>query len=72
MSSSSPAETCNKLVEQYAPTIARSMLVQTAAQALANASLNATAVQQQQNLLINTNTAISSALLQAVGAAYAK
>lgn len=72
MSDDSPQDICNQLVAQYAPTISRAMLVQVTAQALANAAQNATFAQQQQNVIINTNTAVSAGLLHAMGAAYSE
>jgi hypothetical protein len=72
MSESSSEEQINELVAKYAPSISRSMLVQATAQALGNASHNATFAQQQQNVIINTNTALSAAMIHSVGATYAK
>lgn len=61
-----------KLTTKYAPSISRAMLLQATAQAMGNAAHNATFVQQQHNLLINTNTALSTGLIHTIGAAYAK
>lgn len=72
MSDSSSEEKINELVAKYSPGISRSMMVQAVAQALGNASHNATFAQQQQNTIINTNTALSAAMLHSVGATYAK
>jgi hypothetical protein len=65
-------EQCNKLIAEYAPTISRSMLLQAVAQALSNAAHNGTFAQQQQNIVNNTNTALSTAMLHSIGAAYSK
>jgi len=48
------------------------MLVQATAQALSNAAHNGTFVQQQQNIVSSTNTALSTAMLHSIGAAYSK
>jgi hypothetical protein len=72
MSDSSSEEKINDLVAKYAPSLSRSMLLQAAAQALGNAAHNATFAQQQTNMIINTNTALSAAMLHSVGATYAK
>ncbi len=71
MSAQEAVEACNKLVATYAPDIARSMMVTSAAQALGNAAHNATFVQQQQNIIVQTNTAVSVEMLHAIGAAHA-
>ncbi len=72
MSDSTAEKMCNALVAKYAPTISRSMLLQAVAQAMGNAAHNATFVQQQNNLLINTNTALSTGLIHSLGASYSK
>jgi len=72
LSKQTPAEQCTSLLAQYAPTISRSMLVQATAQALSNAAHNGTYIQQQQNIVRSANTALSTAMLHAIGAAYAK
>lgn len=72
MSSKNSEQLCNELISKYAPGISRSMLIQSVAQALANAAHNASFAQQQQNLIINTNTALSASIIHAIGAAYAK
>ncbi|SFD51900.1 RebB family R body protein [Pseudoalteromonas denitrificans] len=72
MSNQSPEQLCNDLVSQYAPGISRSMLIQATAQALGNAAHNASFAQQQQNIIINSNTALSTSIIHAIGAAYAK
>lgn len=72
MSDSTTETLCNKLATKFAPSISRAMLLQATAQAMGNAAHNATFVQQQQNMLINTNTALSTGLIHTIGAAYAK
>jgi Killing trait len=72
MSEQDSQTVCNELLAKYAPKISRSMLLQATAQALGNAAHNASFTQQQQNLTINTNTALSATILHAIGAAYAK
>ncbi len=72
MSKDKNASVCNELVNKYAPSISRSMLVQAIAQAMGNAAHNASFTQQQQNLIINTNTALSAGILHSIGSAYAK
>ena len=72
MSKDKNASVCNELVNKYAPSISRSMLVQAIAQAMGNAAHNASFTHQQQNLIINTNTALSAGILHSIGSAYAK
>jgi len=72
LSQQTSSSQCNELIAQYAPTISRSMLVQATAQALSNAAHNGTFVQQQQNIVSSTNTALSTAMLHSIGAAYSK
>lgn len=72
MSDQTSTQLCNELVNQYAPSLSRSMLLQTTAQALGNAAHNATFAQQQHNMIINTSTALNAGMLQAIGVAYAK
>lgn len=62
----------HQLINKFALPVSRNMLVQATAQALGNASHNATFAQQQQNVIINTNTAMSAGIIHAIGAAYAK
>jgi|TARA_B110000238_G_C16070292_1_gene414607 hypothetical protein len=72
LSQQTPESQCNEMIAQYALTISRAMLVQATAQALSNAAQNGTFVQQQQNIVRNTNTALSTAMLHTIGATYAK
>ncbi|WP_086933803.1 RebB family R body protein [Agarilytica rhodophyticola] len=72
MSNSTPQEICNTLIKEYDPKISSLMLVQVVAQSLGNAAQNATFSQQQQNIIINTNTAISASLLHSIGSAYSQ
>ena len=72
MSDSATKKQCMELANKYAPSISRSMLLQATAQAIGNAAHNATYAQQQHNLLINTNTVLSSGLIHTIGAAYSK
>lgn len=72
MADKSTEENLNDLVAKYAPSLSRSMMVQAVAQAMGNASHNATFAQQQQNMIINTNTALCAAMVQSVGAAKSK
>lgn len=72
MSESTVEKLCSKLTAEYVPSLSRSMLLQATAQAMGNAAHNATFIQQQHNLLINTNTALSTGLIHTIGASYAK